>query len=133
MTENEYQTIDEYIDLFTPEVREKMRELRRVIREAAPEATEKISWQMPTFYLHGNLVHFAGHKNHIGFYPGANGVEHFLPRLTAYHTSKGGIQFPLKDALPGDLVQEIVRFRVAENLKWAEEKAAKSQKSQKER
>lgn len=127
MTENkaEYQTIDEYIAQFSPEVQEKLQTLRRLIHAAAPGASEKISWQMPTFYLHGNLVHFAAHKNHIGFYPGANGVEHFLPRLTEYHTSKGGIQFPLNDEIPDALVQEIVRFRVAENLQWAEEKAAK--------
>lgn len=118
-------TIDEYISAFSPELQEQMQTLRRVIREEAPEATEKITWAMPTFFLHGNLVHFAAFTRHIGLYPGASGVETFLPKLAAYKTSKGAIQFPLDKPLPLALVREIVRFRVDENKKIMAAKDAK--------
>lgn len=118
-------SIDAYIADFPTEVQEKLQALRHVIRQAAPEATEKISWQMPTFYLYGNLVHFAAHQKHIGFYPGAEGMEAFLPMLSAYKTSKGAVQFPFDQPLPFELIGEIVRYRVAQNVKWAEEKAKK--------
>ncbi len=124
----QYTTIDEYIALFPQDVQDRLQTLRRTIREAAPEATEKISWQMPTFYLFGNLVHFAMGKHHVGFYPGASGVEHFAEELTGYKTSKGAIQFPLSKPTPYDLVARIVRFRVEENLRWEEEKRMKKTK-----
>ena len=108
-------TIDEYIEQFQPEVRERLKALRAVIREAAPEAREKISWSMPTFTLHGNLVHFAAHKSHIGFYPGPSGIEAYRERLQGYSWSKGAVQFPHGKPLPYGLVAEIVRFRVQEN------------------
>ncbi len=117
--------IDEYIAQFSPEMQSIMQTVRKVIREAAPQASEKISWQMPTFYLHGNLVHFAANKSHLGFYPGASGVEHFTPELTEYKTSKGAIQFPYSKPLPIELIQRIVKFRVTENEAWASEKANK--------
>ncbi len=117
--------IDEYIAQFSPEIQSVMQTVRQAIREAAPQASEKISWQMPTFYLHGNLVHFAGNKSHLGLYPGASGVERFLPELTEYKTSKGAIQFPYVKPMPLDLIQKIVKFRVAENEAWAAEKANK--------
>ncbi|MEL7658243.1 MAG: DUF1801 domain-containing protein, partial [Bacillota bacterium] len=82
-------TIDEYIRQFPPEIQEQLQALREVIKDAAPSATEKISWQMPTFYLNGNLVHFAAHKNHVGFYPGASGVENFQQKISEYQSSKG--------------------------------------------
>lgn len=107
--------IDEYILQYPPEKQEKLHEIRQVIKEAAPEAQEKISWRMPTFYLNGNLVHFAMHKAHIGFYPGASGVEHFQNKLDGYQHSKGAIQFPLSEPLPRELITEIVRFRIKEN------------------
>ncbi len=117
--------IDEYIAQFSPGIQSIMQTIRQAIREAAPQASEKISWQMPTFYLHGNLVHFAGNKSHLGFYPGASGVEHFMSELTEYKTSKCAIQFPYAKPLPLELIQRIVRFRVAENEAWAAEKANK--------
>ena len=116
-------SIDEYIAQFPGEIQAIMQSVRKTIKEAAPQASEKISWQMPTFYLHGNLVHFAGQKNHLGFYPGASGVEHFLGELAEYKTSKGAIQFPYKKPLPHELIQRIVKFRVQENEAWAAEKA----------
>lgn len=107
--------IDQYILKYSEELQLKLQEIRNIIKEAAPEATEKISWQMPTFYLNGNLVHFAMHKTHIGFYPGPSGVESFKDKLGEYKNSKGAIQFPLSKPLPKELITDIVKFRVAEN------------------
>lgn len=110
--------IDEYIKDFPKETQVKLNEIRDIIRNVIPKETiEKISWGMPTFYLNGNLVHFAAFKKHIGFYPGASGVENFLDKLEKYKTSKGAIQFPLDKPLPVGLIKEIVKFRVKENVK----------------
>lgn len=110
-------TIDEYIAQFSPDIQGRLESLRNAIREAAPEANEKISWRMPTFTLNGNLVHFAAHKNHIGFYPGPSGIEFFSEKLSEYKNSKGAVQFPNNKPLPFDLIKEIVFFRVSENIK----------------
>ena len=88
-----------------------------MIHQAAPEATEKISYQMPTFYLRGNLVHFAAFKHHIGFYPVPSGIAAFEEELAPYKRSKGAVQFPLDQAMPHELISKIVKFRAAENLK----------------
>lgn len=119
MKENMISTIDEYITQFPSDIQTSLQAIRTVIREAAPEAQEKISWSMPTFTLHGNLVHFAAHKGHLGFYPGANGIEAFKDRLQGYIWSKGAVQFPYSKPVPYDLVTEIVRFRVEENNREA--------------
>ncbi|PTQ85790.1 uncharacterized protein YdhG (YjbR/CyaY superfamily) [Trichococcus patagoniensis] len=108
------ETIDDYISRYDEDIQAILQELRRLIREEAPDATEKISYQMPTFYLNGNLVHFAVQKNHIGFYPAPSGVEAFKEELEDYKTSKGAIQFPLTKLIPYELVRRIVRFRVEE-------------------
>jgi uncharacterized protein YdhG (YjbR/CyaY superfamily) len=121
----EFNTIDDYIATFPKDIQEKLQEMRATIKETAPDAEEKISYQMPTFYLKGNLVHFAAFKNHIGFYPVPTGIEKFKKELSAYKTSKGAVQFPLDKPLPVDLIRKIVKFRVAENMKKAEEKARK--------
>ena len=110
-----FTTIDEYITLFPPEIRERLQTMRETIRSAAPDASEKISWSMPTFYLNGNLVYFAAFKKHIGFFPGADGIEAFKDKMTQYSVSKGGVQFPFDKPLPLELIAEIVRFRVAQN------------------
>lgn len=91
-------------------------ELRRLIQEAAPGATERISYQMPAYYLKGNLVYFGAHTKHIGFYPTSSGIAKFSRELTNYKHSKGAVQFPLDEPLPGALIQRIVRFRVEENM-----------------
>lgn len=109
-------TIDNYISTFAPEVQVILEKLRQTIHKAAPDATEKISYQMPTFYLNGNLVHFAAYKNHIGFYPAPSGISAFQDELIKYKTSKGAIQFPIDAAIPHALVKKIVQFRVKENL-----------------
>lgn len=118
MEENKvaYKSIDEYISQFSPEVQEILKTLRKVIKESAPEAQEKISYRMPTFFLNGNLVYFAAFKNHIGFYPTASGIQAFESKLSSYKRAKGSVQFPLEKPLPYDLIREIVKYRVAENV-----------------
>ena len=112
-----YKTIDAYISQFSPDLQATLQTLRKVIQEAAPGATEKISYQMPTFYLNGNLVHFAAFQHHIGFYPAPSGIDAFKKELAAYKGSKGAVQFPLDKPLPLDLIAEIVQYRVDENMK----------------
>jgi uncharacterized protein YdhG (YjbR/CyaY superfamily) len=108
--------IDEYISKFDPDVQAKLLKMREVIKMAAPDAEEKISYQMPTFYLAGNLVHFAAMKKHIGFYPTPSAIKAFENRLTDYKCSKGAIQFPFDQPIPYELVEEMVKYRVVENL-----------------
>ncbi len=112
--------VDAYIAQFPPAVQARLQALRAAIREAAPDAAEKISYRMPTFYLHGNLVHFAAFKDHISLFPDPSGVAAFAHRLTDYKTSKGTIQFPHDKPLPLELVREIVRYRADENRRAAE-------------
>jgi uncharacterized protein YdhG (YjbR/CyaY superfamily) len=114
-----YATVDEYILSFPPQLQEILNKIREVIKESAPDSEEKISYQMPAFVFHGNLVYFAAFKNHIGFYPTPSGIEPFLEELTEYKKSKGAIQFPIKKPIPYDLIRRIVKFRVEENLKRA--------------
>ena len=118
-------SIDEYIAGFPPDVREILQQIRSTIRQAAPDAQETISYQMPTFRLKGNLVHFAAFKEHIGFYPTPTGTERFQKELSLYKGGKGSIRFPLDQPIPFDLIGEIVRFRVEENLRNAEAKGKK--------
>ncbi|MCU0357867.1 MAG: DUF1801 domain-containing protein [Cyclobacteriaceae bacterium] len=108
--------IDEYIGDFPPEVASMLQQLREIIRKAAPQAEETISYQMPTFKLNGNLVHFAAYKNHIGFYPAPSGLNAFEKEIARYKHSKGAVQFPLDQPLPIRLITRIVKFRVRENL-----------------
>ncbi|WP_310832511.1 iron chaperone [Paenibacillus pedocola] len=117
-----YESIDDYIAKAAPEVQDLLERVRQVIHEAAPEAKEKISYQMPTFELHGNLVHFAAFKKHIGFYPAPQGIEAFHDELSIYKGAKGSVQFPLDQPLPYDLISRIVKFRAAENIKKAADK-----------
>ncbi|MHC1683098.1 MAG: iron chaperone [Clostridiaceae bacterium] len=108
-------TIDEYIDQFSPEVQEILKTIREIVKEVAPEAKEKISYGMPTFTLNGNLVHFAAFKNHIGFYPTPTGIDEFKEELSQYKGAKGSVQFPLNKPIPYELIKKIVKFRVEEN------------------
>jgi uncharacterized protein YdhG (YjbR/CyaY superfamily) len=114
--------IDEYIAQFPGHIQMKLREIRATIRKAAPEAEEKISYQMPTFTLKGILVYFAAQTNHIGFYPTSSGVKAFQKELAGYKTGKGSIQFPFDKPLPPVLISKIVRFRVKENLEKTKDK-----------
>lgn len=108
--------IDEYIQMFPDDIQVILESLRQTIRKAAPEAEETISYQMPTFKQNGALVHFAAFKKHIGFYPTPSGIEAFKEELSAYEGSKGTVRFPIDRPIPLDLVTEIVKFRVRENL-----------------
>lgn len=116
------ESIDEYILSCPEDIRELLQNVRRTIREAEPQAAEKISYRMPTFELYGNLVHFAAFKNHIGFYPAPSGITAFSQELAPYKTSKGAVQFPLSLPVPYDLIARIVKFRSAENRELAEAK-----------
>lgn len=118
-------TIDEYIAAYPAEVQKKLTDIRVTIRKAAPEAGEKISYRMPAFTLNGMLVYFAAHTNHIGFYPFTSALKEFRNELSAFRTSKGGVQFPYKDPLPLNLIRKMVEFRVKENLLRAEAKLLK--------
>jgi uncharacterized protein YdhG (YjbR/CyaY superfamily) len=114
--QKKYKTIDEYIADFPEDVQVILEDMRQTISAAAPDAEEAISYQIPTFKLNGNLVHFAGYKKHIGFYPAPSGIEAFAEELAAYEGAKGSVKFPLDKPIPYDLVQRIVEFRVNENL-----------------
>lgn len=118
-------TIDAYIATFPVSTQALLQKMRNTITKAAPKAEETISYGMPTFKLQGNLVHFAGYKNHIGFYPAPSGIEAFADELEKYKTSKGAIQFPVDEKLPLALVTKIVKFRVKENLAKAVAKSKK--------
>jgi len=120
-----FNSIDEYIEQFPEEIQTILQKIRSVIKEAAPEATEKISYQMPTFFLKGNLVHFAAYKNHVGFYPAPRGIEKFKEELSQFKGAKGSVQFPMDKPLPLELISRIVLFRVEENLANAGRKAKK--------
>ena len=109
-------TIDEYIATFPKEVQKLLEQMRKTIQEAAPEATEAISYGIPTFKLNGNLVHFGGYATHIGFYPAPRGIEKFKKELSKYEGGKGTVQLPLNEPLPLDLITKIVKFRVEDNL-----------------
>ena len=110
-------TIDAYIEAQEPAIQDRLIAIRDTIRAAIPEAEERISWQMPTFWRGRNIIHFAAGKNHIGLYPGTEAVEAFLPRLSAYKTSKGAIQLPNNKELPLELVAEIARWSYERNSK----------------
>jgi len=112
----EYKTIDEYIALFPKDIQKILQQLRLAIRDSAPDAVEAINYQMPTFKLNGNLVHFAAAKSHIGFYPTPSAIEAFEEELSDYEVSKGTVRFPMNKPIPLDLVKRIVRFRVKENM-----------------
>ena len=111
-----YKTVDEYISLFPEHVREKLIQIRKLIREQVPDAKEKISYQMPAFFLNGALVYFGAFSKHIGFYPTASGIAAFEKEFSKYQYSKGAVRFPLNEQIPEDLIKRIILFRVKENL-----------------
>ncbi|GAB3898831.1 DUF1801 domain-containing protein [Larkinella knui] len=118
--------IDSYIAGFPAETQDLLKQVRETVRKAAPDAGETISYGMPTFTLKGNLVHFAAFKNHIGFYPVPSGIDAFKEALAAYKGAKGSVQFPIDKPMPLDLIADIVKFRVTENLQKAEAKPRKN-------
>jgi len=118
-------TIDEYIASFPKEIQKELELIRKTIKHAAPDAEEAISYGMPSFKLHGNLVYFAAFKNHIGLYALPKSNEAFKQELSIYKTGKGSIQFPLDKPMPVDLITKIVKFRVQENLEKMKSKLKK--------
>lgn len=125
----QFKTIDEYISTFPENVQRILNELRQAIKKAAPQAEETINYQMPTFTLNGNLVHFAAFQNHIGFYPTPSGIEAFKQELARYKGAKGSVQFPIDEPLPLPLIHRIVEYRVKENIDRKQKKRASSKKS----
>ena len=123
-----FRSIEEYITTFPEDIQALLEAIRATIKASAPEAEERISYQMPAFALKGNLVYFAAHKHHIGFYPTSSGIEAFKDELSGYEITKGSIKFPLNQPLPMVLISKIVQFRVTENLNKAEAKALKRKK-----
>jgi len=115
-------SIENHISTFPPETQLLLQQVRETIKAVVPEAIEAISYGIPTFKFHGNLVHFAGYAHHIGFYPGASSIRVFADELSAYKTSKGTIQFPLDKPIPFDLIRRITEFRLEENLKKVKKK-----------
>ena len=123
--------MDEYINAFPEDVRTILNELRQTIKDVAPEAEETINYQIPTFTLNGNLVHFAAFENHIGFYPTPSGMEAFKNELSGYKGAKGSVQFPINEPLPLPLIRRIVEYRVKENLERRPKKKNSRKESQK--
>ncbi len=123
------QSIDAYIATFPQDIQALLETLRAAIRAAAPNAEERISYQMPTFFLNGNVVHFAAHPNHIGFYPTPSGIDAFKQELAIYKGAKGSVQFPINQPLPLELVSRIVQYRVSVNLAAAATKRPKRKTS----
>ncbi|MBK7317101.1 MAG: DUF1801 domain-containing protein [Anaerolineales bacterium] len=119
--------IDDYIATFPKGTQTVLKKLRATIRKAAPKAEETINYQIPTFTLQGNLVHFAAFKNHIGFYPTPSGIEKFKEELSVYEGAKGSVKFPLDKPIPYALITKIVKFRVQENLERAAAKGKRKQ------
>ena len=111
------QTVEEYIASYPGHIQILLQEVRRAIREAAPDAKETISYQIPAFEQNGILVWFAAFKNHISLFPKASGITAFEKKLTNYQIRKGTVQFPISEPLPLDLIKKIVRFRIKENSK----------------
>lgn len=121
-----YKSVDEYLADFPAGTKSMLKELRKTIKQAAPQAEEIISYNMPAYKLQGVLVYYAGYNGHIGFYPTGSGISSFQKKLTAYKTSKGTVQFPLDQPLPLDLITQMVKFRVKENLEKASLKLSSS-------
>jgi uncharacterized protein YdhG (YjbR/CyaY superfamily) len=120
-----YKDIDDYIADFPKATQEILQNLRTTIQQAAPEAVEKISYQMPAFTYNGILVYFAAYKNHIGFYPTASGIAAFKNEISGYKNAKGSVQFPIDKHLPIDLIAKIVAFKLEENRNRAKAKSKK--------
>lgn len=125
MTTNPPTSIDAYIAGFPETTQALLQQIRLTLKQAAPEAEEAISYGIPTLKLKGNLVHFAGYKNHIGFYPAPRALEEFKEELSGYKGAKGSVQFPLDQPLPLDLITKITKYRISQNLAKAQTKGKK--------
>lgn len=124
-TRQKFETIDDYIKTFPKDIQKILESVRLTIRKAAPKAQEAISYQIPTFKLNGNLVHFAAFKNHISIYPAPRGVQEFKKDLSGYEGGKGTVQFPLDKPLPLSLITSIVKYRMKINFEKTNKKKSK--------
>jgi uncharacterized protein YdhG (YjbR/CyaY superfamily) len=116
-------TIDDYIASYPTDIQARLKQMRAAIKKAAPKAEEGINYGVPTFTMHGNLVHFGAAKKHIGFYPTPSAIEAFKDELAAYEGAKGSVKFPYDRPLPLALIDKMVKFRVKENLERAATKS----------
>jgi uncharacterized protein YdhG (YjbR/CyaY superfamily) len=132
MNKNAPENFEQYILNYPAEIRERLQKIRSLVKKLAPDATEKISYGMPAFTLHGMLLYFAAHTKHIGFYPFTTAIDAFRDELLEFKTAKGSIQFPNNLPLPLKLISQIIEFRVAENRSNAELKAQLKSKSKKQ-
>jgi len=133
MKQDQPQTIDGYISGFPNDIQKILQKVRTTITKAAPDAEETIKYQIPTFTLNGNLVHFAAFTNHIGFYPAPSGIDQFKKEIAPYRTGKGTLQFPLDQPIPWNLISKIVKFRVQQNQKKVAKKTTKRQSAKRSR
>ncbi|MDR0486316.1 MAG: DUF1801 domain-containing protein [Elusimicrobiota bacterium] len=122
LKKRQIKTIDEYIETFEPKIQKTLKEIRKFIKKEAPQASEKISFGLPSFYLNGNLLHFAAFKNHYGFFPSPSGIYAFEKELIPYRAGKGSLHFPLDQPIPWAIIKKITQFRVKENLDKAQKK-----------
>jgi uncharacterized protein YdhG (YjbR/CyaY superfamily) len=122
------ESIDEYIEAFPKDVQGKLRQIRKTIRRAAPQAREAIRYQIPTFILHGNLISFAAYSHHIGLYPVPEGSPAFRRKIAAYRAAKSTVRIPLEGPVPYDLISDMVRFRVLETQPQAKVRTARNRK-----
>lgn len=125
MLSTKFKTVDEYFSTFPAGTKRLLKELQKTIKQAAPQAEELISYNMPAYKLNGMLVYYAAYKNHIGFYPTPSGIEAFKKELAGYEGAKGSVQFPTDKPMPFDLITKIVKFRVKENLEAEKAKVKK--------
>lgn len=116
---NNEPSVDQYIQQFPEDVRSRLEKVRSEISKVIPEAKECMKYGIPTFEFNGNLVHYAGYKNHLGFYPGSSGIAHFSAEISNYKNAKGSIQFPNNQDLPIELILKITKFRIRENIEKA--------------
>ncbi len=112
-----YSTVDEYIAQAPKDVQPILKKIRATIKKAAPKAEERISYQMPGYFLNGQLVWFSARPHHIGFYPTPAGIDAFQKEFAPYRTTKGAAQFPLDEPIPYALITKVVKYRVKANMK----------------
>ena len=115
----ELKNFNDYKMDYPPEIQKRLEEIRQAVKSVVPEARERISYNMPSFWFHGNLLYYGAFKNHIGFYPASKTVfEKFKDELKIYKQSgKGTVQFPYDKPIPLKLIQKIAKIRANENTK----------------
>lgn len=129
MPDKKPSTVDEYIAAFPADMQKLLQQMRQTIRKVVPDAEEVIGYGIPTYKLNGNLVHFGGFKNHVGFYPAPHGLQAFADELSKYKGAKGSVQFPKDEPLPIDLIKRIVEYRVQQNMEVKPAKKAATKKA----